>query len=104
MGRRPNYRPAYVRGLIEGYLALLASADTTHVGLRYLVELADLDRALARLPQPSREVVFYHGLARLSEEDTADVLHKSRRWVSKLYRESLEDVVFWINGIPEEEL
>jgi DNA-directed RNA polymerase specialized sigma24 family protein len=98
LARRANYRPEYVRQLVEGYAALVSSADTTATGLRYLVELADLDRALARLSHEYREVVYWHGIRQLPQEDAAFVLQKSQSWVSKRYRDALEDLTYWING------
>lgn len=93
-----NYSPKYVRQLVEGYAALLSSADTTTTGLRYLVELADLNLALRRLSEEYTEAVFWHGIARFSQEDAARVLQKSQSWVSKRYRLGLEDITFYING------
>lgn len=99
---RPNYGMKHVHRLIQEYSALVASADTTHTALRFLVEMADLNRAVALLPREQREVVFYHGFARLNQEETAAVLQKSQRWVSKTYRLALDDVHFYINGLEEE--
>jgi DNA-directed RNA polymerase specialized sigma24 family protein len=97
MGRE-TYRPKYVRRLVEEYSALDAHVDTTEVGLRYLVELADLHRAFARLSSEYAEVVFAHGLVQLSQEEAARVLQKSQRWVSKTYRDALEELTYLING------
>lgn len=93
-----NYSAKYVRQLVEGYSGLVASADTTQPALRFLVELADLDRAFARLPRDYGEVVFAHGLVGLSQEETARALQKSQAWVSKRYRHALEEITYLING------
>lgn len=98
LARGSNYKPEYVRLLVEGYAALVSSADTTTTGLRYLVELADLNRALSRLPREYRGVVFVHGIRGLTQEDTARVLQKSQRWVSHQYRDALEEITWAING------
>lgn len=98
---RPNYQPEYVRQLVEGYSGLVASADTTPAALRYLVELADLHRAFARLPSDYAEAVFAHGLVGLSQEEAARALGKSQQWVSKRYRHALEEITFLINGGEE---
>lgn len=96
---RSNYRPEYVRlELVEGYAGLVAKVDTTPRGLRYLVELADLHRAFTRLPIEYAEVVLWHGLMRLSQDETARVLKKSQQWVSKRYRYALEEITYFING------
>lgn len=95
---RANYRPEYVRQLVEGYSGLIVNVDTTRPALRYLVEMADLHRAFARLPSEYAEVVFVHGLVGLSQEETARALHKSQTWVSKRYRFALEEITYRING------
>lgn len=95
---RSSYPPEYVRQLVEGYAALVAASDTTPQGLNVLVMLADLDRALARLPTEYTEAVFWHGLVGLSQEEAAGVLHKSQQWVSKRYRLALEEITYLING------
>ena len=97
-----SYRPEYVRQLVEGYAGLMAAVDTDAVGLRYLVQLADLHRAFARLPSEYAEVVFAHGLMGLSQEEAARALSKSQQWVSKRYRLALEEITYYINGGEDE--
>lgn len=99
--RGSSYSPEYVRQLVEGYSALDNSADTTRGGLRFLVELADLNRAFARLPEEFTEVVFWHGVRGLPQDEAAEVLQKSQTWVSKRYRRALEEITFLINGGEE---
>lgn len=84
--------------MIEEYAALTAKADTSPGGMRTLLQLADLDHALAQLPLKYWEVVLLHGLLGLSQEQTADALHVSQQAVSKRYRHGLEETVFNING------
>jgi DNA-directed RNA polymerase specialized sigma24 family protein len=93
-----SYRPEYVRQLVEGYSGLIANVDTTPAALRYLVEMADLHRAFARLPSEYAEVVFAHALVGLTQEETARALSKSQTWVSKRYRFALEEITYLING------
>ena len=95
---KANYSPGYVRQIVEGYSGLVAHADTTPSALRYLVELADLHYAFARLPTEYAEVVFAHALVGLTQEETARVLGKSQQWVSKRYRFALEEITYYING------
>jgi len=84
--------------MVEEYAALTAKADTSPGGMRVLIQLADLNNALAYLPLKYWEVVLLHGLLGLSQEQTAEALHVSHQAVSKRYRRGLEEVVFYING------
>lgn len=96
---RANYSAKYVHEtLIKEYSRIAALANTTPTGLRYLVELADLHRAFARLPLDYTEVVFWYGLVGLSQEDAARVLQKSQPWVSKRYSHALAELTYLING------
>ncbi|MDE2103099.1 MAG: hypothetical protein KGL39_37990 [Patescibacteria group bacterium] len=96
--RRPNYTPREVRALVEEYAALRAKADTDAGGMRALLQLADLDYVLERLPMKYWEVVLLHGLLGLPQEQTATLLHISQPAVSKRYRQGLEEITYWING------
>lgn len=84
--------------MVEEYAALRTKADTNPSGMRTLLQLADLNYALARLPLKYWEVVLLHGLLGLSQEQTAEALHVSQQAVSKRYRTGLEDVTYYING------
>lgn len=87
--------------MVREYAALTAKADTSPSGMRTLLQLADLNDALARLPLKYWEVVLLHGLLGLSQEQTAEALHVSQQAVSKRYRMGLEDVIFYINGLED---
>ncbi len=84
--------------MVEEYAALRAKADTSPGGMRALLQLADLDYVLARLPWEYWEVVLLHGMIGLTQEKTAELLHTSQKTVSKRYRLGLEDITYWING------
>jgi RNA polymerase sigma factor (sigma-70 family) len=84
--------------MVEEYAALTAKADTSPSGMRTLLQLADLNHALAQLPLKYWEVVLLHGLLGLSQEQTAEALHVSQQAVSKRYRQGLEDLVYYVNG------
>lgn len=99
MSRRSGrYTEEEVRTLIEEYAALKAKVDTTRPALRFLVMMADLERALKRLPRKYREVVLLHGLVGLSSAETAQHLSVSYQAVSKRYRQALEEVHYLMNG------
>ena len=95
---RPNYDDAEVRALIDEYAVHRAGVNTTRPGLRMLVRLADLDRAMEFLPRKHWEVVLLHGLIGMSQEETARHLQISQQAVSKRYRHAVEDIVYNING------
>lgn len=96
--RRPSYREEEVRGLIETYPELREKVGTHRSGLRFLVMLADLDRAMARLPRKYWEVVLLHGLLGHDQGTTAQLLQVSHQAVSKRYRRAIEEVTYFING------
>lgn len=99
MARRgARYTEEEVRTLIEEYAGIRAKVDTTRPALRYLVMVADLERALKRLPRKYREVVLLHGLVGLSSAETAQHLSVSYQAVSKRYRQALEEVHYLMNG------
>jgi DNA-directed RNA polymerase specialized sigma24 family protein len=95
---RGRYTPGEVQSLIEEYAAVSASADTTRRGLRCLVQKADLDRALARIPLKLWEVVLVHGLLGVPLRETGEELRISHTAVAKRYRQGLEETIYRING------
>jgi len=96
--RAGRYTEEEVRTLIEEYVALKAKVDTTRPALRYLVMMADLERALKRLPRNYREVVLLHGLVGLSSAEAAAHMNVSPRAVGKRYHRALEEVHYLMNG------
>lgn len=96
--RRPSYTEKQVRALIEGYAELVAMKDTHGPGLRSLLHLADLDRALLRLSRKYREVVLLHGQLGLQQSFAASELSISQQALGKRYRQGLEELTYLING------
>ena len=74
------------------------ASDTTRRGLRYLVQMADLNRALALLPAKLWEAVLVHGLIGLPQQDAAAALHISQQALGKRYRQGVDEVHYWMNG------
>lgn len=95
---RTNYSPEAVAGLVTEYAKRRATADVTRRGLFYLVQLIDLDRAMARLPRKYWEVVLLHGLIGFDQFQTARLLQISQTAVSKRFRQALEELHYLING------
>jgi RNA polymerase sigma-70 factor (ECF subfamily) len=97
--RGSSYTEEEVRTLIEEYAAVKEKVGTRPgMPLLYLVMVADLERALKRLPRKYREVVVLHGLVGLSSAEAAKLLSVSYQAVSKRYRQALEEVQYLMNG------
>ena len=97
-GRAGRYTGEEVQALIEEYAALKEKVDTTRPALRFLVMMADLDRALERLPRKYWEVVLLHGLLGLTTAQAAQILQISFQAVAKRYRHALAETHYLING------
>lgn len=95
---RTSYREEEVRALIEDYQTFAQKKDVTRRGMRYLIALADLHRALKRLPLKFWEVVLLHGLLDMDQADAAELLQVSQQALSKRYRQAIEELVYTING------
>lgn len=98
MGGRPSYSPEHVRVLIEEYQALKAKVDTDAYGLNYLVQMADLDRVLERIPWNYWEVVLLHGLLGLPQRQVAELLGRRQSSIAERYANALEEITHQING------
>jgi DNA-directed RNA polymerase specialized sigma24 family protein len=66
--------------------------------LENLLRMADLDKALDRLPMDLWRVVLVHGLLGVPRDKAAEVLKISTRQVTKLYTLGIEEVSYWMNG------
>jgi DNA-directed RNA polymerase specialized sigma24 family protein len=95
---RARYSEGEIRALITRYEELLAQKDTTARGIRNIVLLVDLERALERLPWDYWEVVLLHGLLGIPQAATARLLQVSQPSVSKRFRRALEEIEFLMNG------
>lgn len=84
--------------MIEEYAAFKEKADTSRSGLRFLVMLADLDKAMESLPVKWWSAVLLHGLIGIPQQEVARLLHVSQQAVAKRYRLGLEEVHYMING------
>ena len=97
----PNYDESEVEALIREYHTLRAGLLVDRAGrrvARIAVRLADLDQALARVPDERWRVVLLHGLIGASQDETARLLSIKQQTVLKRYRKGIEDVVHFING------
>ena len=97
--RRSRYTEETLHRMIENYSAL-KSLEDTKPGRRLdtLIRIADLDRALDRLPMDLWRVMLVHGLIGVPRDEAAKELRLSTRAVSKRFAEAIEEVLYHING------
>lgn len=95
---REDYSLEHVRTLIEEYAGLRERVDTTAPGLRPLVQLVDLSKALRHLRRDYLAAVLLCGLIGLPQDEAARLLEVSQQAVSKRYRRALEEIHYLING------
>ena len=97
--RRSNYTEETIHHMIRQYSALKALRDTKP-GRRLdtLLRVADLDRALDRLPMDLWRVMLVHGLIGVPQEEAAQELSISQQAVSKRFRRAVEEVHYYMNG------
>lgn len=98
MSRPTSYGVGEIRRLVEGYEAVLARRDTTEVGLRALVAVADIKWAIHELPWNLRRTVLAHGIHRLSGPDAARVLGIGEAAVYYRYHAALKLMQHLLNG------
>lgn len=99
--RTPNYDEPEIEALLASYEELRAIGFNSRSGrqiARIATRLADLDKAMARLPLEYWEVVLLHGLVGIPQDDVARLLKTSRKAVAKRYRRGVEDIHYYING------
>jgi DNA-directed RNA polymerase specialized sigma24 family protein len=98
MSRQPRYGLGEIRRLVEGYEAVLERRDTTEVGLRALVAVADIRRAIYELPWSLRRAVLVHGVHGLSGPHAAAVLGIGTAAVYYRYHAGLRLMQRQLNG------
>ena len=100
MPARTEYSADHVRALIEEYQAYRERVDTDRAGLNFLVQLLDLDRALAQLTSRQKwEVVLVRGLADKTRSDACELLRCGEGTVDRRYAAALEEIIKAINQI-----
>lgn len=96
--RRNNYSRKEVRRLVEQYAELVEAKNTTPVGLRTVDRLLDLRRGIAALNHQQRQVIFLHGILRLTQQEVSRRLGVSDWTISARYAEALDWLHFEMNG------
>lgn len=102
-GRKPlsvasNYSEAEVARMLHYYQSMIAIADVTRVGLKFVVMLADLEQAMEKLDPDSWGVVFLCGLLNLKQNEAALLLKIDQSNVSRRWSEALAQLHHHING------
>jgi DNA-directed RNA polymerase specialized sigma24 family protein len=96
--RPGRYSPAEVKALIEAYAELREEKDTNPRGLRVLVMLADLDRAIADMPPKEYHSVLLHGLLRFTVRSVGEVLGVHHSTVEARYDAGVAWITKYLNG------
>jgi len=97
--RRSDYSEKEVTRMVATYEQLRESASTKPGrGLRDLARLADMNRALDRLPMDLWKVMLVHGLLGVTQQDSAGALHISQQAVGKRFRLAIEELLYLMNG------
>jgi DNA-directed RNA polymerase specialized sigma24 family protein len=94
---RTEYSLDHVRALVEGYQEFRSRVDTDRAGLNFLVQMADIDRVLALIPDAYWEVVLLHGLLGLSQRTVAELLNRRQSSISERYVNALQEIHAQIN-------
>lgn len=92
-----GYSSGQVRGLIENYAPLREVKGTFRVGLNILVMLADLDRAMRRMPPKEYHAILLHGLMRHTIRDAEQRLGVSRSTLQDRYEAGIEWIARFLN-------
>ena len=96
--RRSKYTENAIKRMIENYSALKAAAGTQPGRpLDTLVRMADLDRALDRLPMDLWRVVLVHGLIGVPTREAGVELQISHTAVGKRFQRGIEELYFYMN-------
>lgn len=96
--RPSRYRPDEIKALIEGYAELREAKDTTPRGLRFLVTLADLDRAVKRMPPREYQAVLLHGLLGHTVRAAEVLLGVQRSTLDDRYQAGIAWLTNYLNG------
>lgn len=103
MGRPSEYRLSEVRALVEGYAEWKELRSTTPSGgrLNLLLRLADLGRALRKLPPKEYQSVLLYGLMGLSSTAVGKALGVHHGTVLERYESGLHFITNYLNGADE---
>jgi len=95
--QRDEYSTEHVRTLLVEYQAWKSKVGTDARGLHFLVQMADLDRVLARLPDNYWEIVLLHGLLDIEQRDVAVLKNVGQATVSRRFTNALDEIVHQLN-------
>jgi len=96
--RRSRYTEDAIIRMVKNYSALKQVVGTKPGRqLETLVRMADLDRALDRLPMDLWRVMLVHGLIGVPTREAAAELRLSQSAVSRRFRLGIEELYFYMN-------
>lgn len=97
--QRSDYGRNEVIRMVATYEQLRETASTRPGrGLRDLARLADLNRALDRLPMDLWKVMLVHGLLGVTQQDSGQALSISQQAVGRRFRHAIEELLYHMNG------
>ena len=95
---RSSYGLGEIRWLVEGYTMHYERRDTTETGLRYVIALEDLRRAIRRLPDELWQALVAYGIAGMTYVAAAGALQVSERAIRTRYADALKHLHWTLNG------
>jgi DNA-directed RNA polymerase specialized sigma24 family protein len=98
MANLSRYSEKEVRGLIEGYAELREAKEVYGEGLSILVKLADLGRAVEKLPPKEYQAVLLHGQMRHTVRDAEQLLEIARATLHDRYESGISWLTRYLNG------
>lgn len=101
----PDYTIAQLRRILENYQAGQEHGldRGTEGQVHGIVTRADLWRAIStsgELTRIEQEVIFYHGLQGRTQDETAELVHRSQQIVSRHARRAVRKIFEWLNRPP----
>lgn len=87
--------------MVEWYTVLREVKDTSGRGLRWLVLLADLDRAISYMPPKEYHAVLLHGLLGHVVRDAEMLLGVSKDTLSRRYQAGIDWLTHFLNNGEE---
>lgn len=92
-----RYSIKEVRGLINEYYELRESKGVYRHGLHVLIVLADLERALRKMPPKEYRAVLVHGLLRVPSREAGQALGVSHMTVQNRMEAGISWIVRYLN-------
>lgn len=92
-----RYSAKEIAGLIRGYYELREAKGVSGYGLYILCVLADLERALEKMPSKEYQTVLVHGLLRVPSREAGQVLGVSHMTIQNRLEAGIAWIVAYLN-------